>query len=191
VPVRSSRVPSWVCRTAWALRCLSKIPVTVAKGIWAATTGTQMLRGLTQVRFHTTDLTAAKRWYTELLGIEPHTIQPEHIDFRFGDYQHELILLDSRYARDMSRLDSSATAPAGRRSVGPINRPAGAVVYWQVDDVPATVDRLLSMGATQHEAPRDFGDGLIGASVIDPFGNILGIMYNPRYVQVLRSIGSA
>ena len=45
------------------------------------------------------------------------------------------------------------------------------------------------MGATQHEAPRDFGDGLIGASVIDPFGNILGIMYDPRYVQVLRSIG--
>jgi catechol 2,3-dioxygenase-like lactoylglutathione lyase family enzyme len=54
-----------------------------------------MLRGLTQVRFHTTDLTAAKRWYAELLGIKPHTDQPEDADFRFGDYQHELILLEA------------------------------------------------------------------------------------------------
>jgi hypothetical protein len=37
------------------------------------------------------------------------------------------------------------------------------------------------MRAKPHEAPRDFGAGFIGASVIDPFGNILGIMYNPRW----------
>jgi catechol 2,3-dioxygenase-like lactoylglutathione lyase family enzyme len=150
-----------------------------------------MLRGFTQVRFHTTDLTAAKRWYTELLDIEPHIDQPEHADFRVGDYQHELILLDSRYARDMSRLDSTSTAPAGRRTVGPVTQPAGAVVYWHVDDVPATVARLLSMGAKPHEAPRDFGEGLIGASVVDPFGNILGIMYSPHFLDVLGSTSKA
>jgi predicted enzyme related to lactoylglutathione lyase len=91
----------------------------------------------------------------------------------------------------MSRLDSSPTAPAGGRTVGPVTLPAGAVVYWHVDDVPATVDRLLSLGVKQHEAPRDFGEGLIGASVVDPFGNILGIMYNPHYLEVLRSTRNA
>ena len=54
--------------------------------------------------------------------------------------------------------------------------------------MPAAVDRLLSMGAKQHQSPRDFGEGLIGASVVDPFGNILGAMHNPHYLDVLRRI---
>lgn len=141
--------------------------------------GTQTLRGLTTVRFHTTDLAAAKRWYTELLGIEAYFDRPEYAEFRLGDYQHELGLLNTRYMRDLGAPDTSAAGPAG------------AVVYWHVDDVPATLDRLLSMGAKQHEPPRDFGEGFIGASVVDPFGNILGIMYNPHYLEVLDSTKKA
>jgi len=64
-------------------------------------------------------------------------------------------------------------------------------MYWHVDDVSATLDRLLSMGAKQLEAPRDRGEGFITASVVDPFGNILGIMYNPHYLDVLGSAGKA
>jgi predicted enzyme related to lactoylglutathione lyase len=60
-------------------------------------------------------------------------------------------------------------------------------MYWHVDDVPATLDRLLSMGATQLEPPQDRGAGFITASAVDPFGNILGIMYNPHYVEILES----
>ena len=63
--------------------------------------------------------------------------------------------------------------------------PAGAVVYWHVDDVPATLATLLSMGAQPLEASRDRGAGFITATVVDPFGNILGIMYNPHYLEVL------
>ncbi|MFD0852293.1 VOC family protein, partial [Actinomadura adrarensis] len=69
-----------------------------------------------------------------------------------------------------------------------VGGPAGAVVYWQVDDVPATLERVLKMGAKQHEAPRDRGTGFITASVIDPWGNILGLMYNPHYLKVLDSM---
>jgi predicted enzyme related to lactoylglutathione lyase len=141
-----------------------------------------MLRGLTSVRYHTTDLKRATRWYAELLGVEPYREQLEYAEFRPGDHQYQLGLLDSRYARNVSRLDSTASTPVGRQRVGPEPRPEGVVVYWHVDDVPAAYDRLLSMGAKPHEAPRDFGEGFIGASVIDPFGNILGIMYNPHYL---------
>jgi predicted enzyme related to lactoylglutathione lyase len=111
-----------------------------------------MLRGLTSVRYHTTNLERAKRWYAELLGIEPYREQLEYAEFR-------------------------------RQRVGPEPHPEGVVAYWHVDDVPAAYDRLLSMRAKPHEVPRDFGDGLIGASVIDPFGNIVGIMYNPHYLE--------
>ena len=127
-----------------------------------------MLRGLTTVSFWAADLAAAKKWYAELLGIDPYFERPGYAEFRLGDYQHELGLIDSRYAPD-----GSATGPAG------------AVVYWHVDDVTATLGKLLSMGAKEHEAPTDRGKGFITASVVDPFGNILGIMYNPHYLEVL------
>lgn len=45
------------------------------------------------------------------------------------------------------------------------------------------------MGARLHHPPRDFGEGFVGASVIDPFGNVLGIMHNPHYLEVLERRG--
>jgi catechol 2,3-dioxygenase-like lactoylglutathione lyase family enzyme len=72
-----------------------------------------MLRGLTTVSLWAADLAAAKKWYAELLGIDPYFERPGYAEFRLGDYQHELGLIDSRYAPH-----GSATGPAG------------AVVYW-------------------------------------------------------------
>ena len=135
---------------------------------------TQPLRGLTTVSFWTADLATAKKWYAELLGIEPYFERPGYAEFRLGDYQHELGLIDSSYMPN-----SSATGPAG------------AVVYWHVDDVTATFKKLLSMGAKEYEAPTERGEGFITASVVDPFGNILGIMYNQHYLEVLGSTRKA
>ena len=95
---------------------------------------------------------------------------PVYVEFRIGDYQHELGIVDSRFA---------AGARPGTAS--------GAVIYWHVDDVQASVERLVSLGATVHEAPVERGLGFVTASVVDPFGNILGIMYNQHYLQVLGS----
>ncbi|MDM5187980.1 VOC family protein [Bacillus sp. DX4.1] len=134
---------------------------------------TQTLRGLTTVSFWAADLAAAKKWYAKLLGTAPYFERPGYAEFRLGDYQHELGLIDSRYAPDGSAN----------------NRPGGAVVYWYVDDVKATFEKLLSMGAKEYEAPTERGQGFITASVVDPFGNILGIMYNRHYLEVLGSTG--
>ncbi|GGN74936.1 glyoxalase [Streptomyces albiflavescens] len=131
-----------------------------------------MLRGLTTVRFHTTDLESAKSWYTELLGIEPYFDRPGYAEFRIGDYEHELGLLDSKYAGVLGAHGEGS-------AVG------GPVIYWHVDDVRAALDRLLSLGATLHEPIREFGVGFIGASVVDPFGNTLGIMQNRHYLDIL------
>jgi hypothetical protein len=43
------------------------------------------------------------------------------------------------------------------------------------------------MGATKYEEPIERGQGFITASVVDPFGNILGIMYNAHFLEVLGS----
>ena len=131
-----------------------------------------MLRGLTTVNFFADDVTGAQRWYTELLGIEPYFVRPiegtpAYVEFRIGDYQHELGIIDQRYAP--------------HRVTG---EPSGAVIYWHVDDVRASFERLVSMGATVHEQPVERGPGFVTASVVDPFGNILGIMYNRHYLDI-------
>lgn len=42
------------------------------------------------------------------------------------------------------------------------------MIYWHVDDVQASFERLLSMGATVHEQPVERGPGFVTASVADP-----------------------
>ncbi|WP_351222713.1 VOC family protein [Streptomyces sp. NPDC002133] len=129
-----------------------------------------MLRGLTTISFWASDLDAARDWYTELLGLPPYFDKPGYIEFRIGDHQHELGIIDSRYA------------PAGHTSdVG------GSITYWHVDDLADTLKRLRSLGAKEHEAPKEHGPGFVTASVVDPFGNILGIMYNAHYLEILRA----
>jgi predicted enzyme related to lactoylglutathione lyase len=130
-----------------------------------------MLRGMATVNYWAADHEAAKRWYTDLLGLPPYFERPGYAEFRFGDYQHELGLIDARYSPD-----------------GHGAGPAGAVLHWHVDDVGAALEKLLSMGAKEHQPVTDWGPaGFVTASVVDPFGNILGIMYNPHYLAVLGS----
>lgn len=134
-----------------------------------------MLRGLTTVSFFADDVAAAQSWYTEVLGIEPYFTRPiegapAYVEFRIGDFQHELGIVDSRFAPHA-------------RSEGA----AGQVTYWHVDDVEASFERLLSLGATPHDKPVERGPGFVTASVVDPFGNILGVMYNQHYLDILGS----
>jgi predicted enzyme related to lactoylglutathione lyase len=134
-----------------------------------------MLRGLSTVNLFADDVPAAQRWYTEVLGIEPYFVReiegtPAYVEFRIGDYQHELGIVDSRFAVH-----------------GRSGRAGGAVVYWHVDDVQAGFARLVDLGATVHEKPIERGPGFVTASVVDPFGNVLGVMYNRHYLEILGS----
>ena len=59
---------------------------------------------------------------------------------------------------------------------------------WHVADIAATFERLLSMGATEYQPITARGEqGFVTAALVDPFGNVLGVMYNRHYVQILRS----
>lgn len=140
---------------------------------------TETLRGIATISFFAADMAAAKKWYTELLGIAPYFERPEegppaYIEFRIGDYQDELGIIDSKYA------PQGAAAGLG-----------GAVVFWHVDDVAATLERVLAMGAKVYEPLIHREAGFITASVVDPFGNILGLMYNPHYLEVLEATKKA
>ena len=134
------------------------------------------LRGMATVNFWADDVVAARDWYAELFGVEayfqmPDAEHPAYIEFRIGDYEDEIGIIDRKYA-------SKAMQPA----------PGGAILLWHVDDIEAAFERLKDMGAKEYDPITKRGDtGFVTASVIDPFGNVLGIMYNPHYVEVLSS----
>ncbi|HEX5540295.1 MAG TPA: VOC family protein [Micromonospora sp.] len=132
-----------------------------------------MLRGFATISYWADDMEAATRWYAELLGVEPYFARPvegppAYVEFRIGDSLDELGLIDRRYA------------PAGATP-----GPGGVVMYWHVDDIEATFQKLLSMGAKEYQPLTPRGSGFVTASVVDPFGNVLGIMYNPHYLEIL------
>lgn len=134
------------------------------------------LRGIATISFYADDIKAAKQWYTELLGIEPYFERPDannpaYIEFRLGDYQHELGIIDRKFA------------PKGGS-----DKPGGAVVFWHVDDIGAMLEKVKTMGAVEYEPLINRESGFITASVIDPFGNVLGLMYNPHYLEMLESM---
>jgi predicted enzyme related to lactoylglutathione lyase len=64
----------------------------------------------------------------------------------------------------------------------------GVIAYWHVDDIDGALKRVLALGAREYEPlTRRGGAGFVTASVVDPFGNILGLMYNPHYLEILRT----
>lgn len=60
-------------------------------------------------------------------------------------------------------------------------------MFWHVDDLRGTVEKLLAMGATEYEPVTEREAGFATASVVDPFGNVLGVMHNPHYLERLAS----
>lgn len=129
------------------------------------------LRGLATISFYADDHEKAKKWYSEILGLEPYFNVPGYSEFRLGDYQHELGIIDGKYA------PKDATKEIG-----------GAIAYWHVDDLQATLDLLISKGAKLYEPITDRSGGkmaFVTASVMDPFGNVLGIMTNKHYLEIL------
>lgn len=137
------------------------------------------LRGLSTITLFADDLGAAGAWYTRVLGVEPYysmpapPAAPAYLEFRIGDTEHELGIIDRSYA------------PHPQVDTG------GPVTYWHVDDVHAAFARLLEFGATTHEAVIERAPGYVTASVVDPFGNVLGVMFNQHYLDMLAMRGAA
>ncbi len=123
-----------------------------------------MLRGLSNVSYYADDLEAAAAWYTDVLGVEPYYSRPGYREWRIGDDQDELGLIDAAYA------PPGASDAQGRQ-----------VVSWHVDDVAAAVNRLVARGATLRDPVTERGEGFRTAVLTDPFGNALGIMENPHW----------
>lgn len=116
-------------------------------------------RGIYTVIYHVPDLLEAKSWYTKAFGVEPYFDEPFYVGFSIAGYELGLVPEEGE-----SRAGSG-----------------GGLAYWGVADAEQAVARLIELGAGSHEAVQDVGGGVKVASVLDPYGNVLGIIENPAF----------
>ena len=117
-----------------------------------------MFKGLRTVIYKVSDLEASKRWYSEAFSIEPYFDEPFYVGFNIGGYE---LGLDP---------DISGSTVGNN-----------AVAYWGVDNADAAFDKLISAGAASAEPVHEVGGGIRVATVVDPFGNTIGIIENPHF----------
>ncbi|MGZ5200619.1 MAG: VOC family protein [Telluria sp.] len=115
-----------------------------------------MIQGLRTVSYPVTDLSAAKGWYSQVLGKDPYFDQPFYVGFEVHGFELGLV-------------------PDGQPGI------AGATAYWGTADAKAEVARLVQLGATVESDVTDVGDSILVATVRDPFGNLFGIIQNPHF----------
>lgn len=115
--------------------------------------------GLRTTIYKVADLNAAKKWYAQAFEMAPYFDEPFYIGFNIRGY--ELGLLPE---------DTPTT-----------DKPDSVLTYWGVEDIHAEYQRLLALGATEHEKPVNVGGELMVATVKDPWGNIVGLIFNPHF----------
>ncbi|GAB2847714.1 VOC family protein [Pseudoduganella ginsengisoli] len=115
-----------------------------------------MIKGLRTVKYPVRDLAKAKAWYTEVFGTAPYFDQPFYVGFAIGGFELGLV-------------------PDGEPGT------AGCCAYWGVDNIEAEVERIVGLGASVHAAIQDVGEGIKVAELADPFGNLVGLIYNPLF----------
>ena len=116
-------------------------------------------QGLRTVKYVVTDLARAKAWYADVFGVQPYFDEPYYVGFNIGGYE---LGLDP---------DVSTQRPGA----------GGATAYWGVADAAAALARLEALGAPVHEPLADVGGGIKVCAVLDPFGNVVGIIENPHF----------
>lgn len=116
-------------------------------------------QGLRTAIYKVADLDRAKAWYGEAFGSEPYFDEPFYVGFNIGGYELGLVPSDM---------------PGEGKTVN-------VSVYWGVDDIEGEVARLVKMGATEFEQPANVGGPIVVAMVKDPWGNAIGLIYNPTF----------
>ncbi len=115
--------------------------------------------GLRTVIYKVPNLVEAKEWYAKAFGTEAYFDKPFYVGFNIGGY--ELGLLPEE---------------------GIVVRWADAVAaYWGVQNISEAYEAMLKLGAKENEAPENVGGEIVTATVFDPWGNLIGLIYNPRF----------
>jgi predicted enzyme related to lactoylglutathione lyase len=101
------------------------------------------------------DLEAAKDFFGELVRSDPYADSAYYVGYKSGATEIGLVPA------------ASAKQP-------------GALVYWNTDDIAASVKSLLAKGGTVMQDVTDVGYGMLVATVKEPSGSTIGLRQLPK-----------
>ncbi len=143
-----------ICFYSLTLRC-GFLPATSLTFLYSMSSP---FLGLRTTVYKVSNLDEAKAWYSRVFETEPYFDQPFYVGYNIGGYELGLVPDE----KNDGKTD-------------------GVVTYWGVADVHEVLGKLLAAGASSYEDPADVGDGILLAAAKDPWGNVLGIIYNPHF----------
>ena len=120
---------------------------------------TTPILGLRTTVYKVADLAAAKAWYGDAFQAEPYFDEPFYVGFNVGGFELGLMPDDT---------------PEDEKSTN-------VLAYWGVEDIDAEFARFLGLGAKMNTAPASVGGEIKVATVLDPWGNAVGLIYNPEF----------
>ncbi|MEZ5044961.1 MAG: VOC family protein [Saprospiraceae bacterium] len=115
--------------------------------------------GLRTCIYKVNDMDKAKTWYSKAFGVEPYFDEPFYIGFNVAGFELGLQPGEETYEQKVDTV----------------------ITYWGVEDIRQKFSELIALGAKEHEPPTNVGGELMVATVLDPWGNILGVIYNPEF----------
>ncbi|MEP7268168.1 MAG: VOC family protein [Saprospiraceae bacterium] len=112
--------------------------------------------GLRTVIYKTPDLSSAKEWYSKAFDTKPYFDEPFYIGYNIGGFELGLVPDESHVGNNV-------------------------ITYWGVDDIFSIYNHFIASGAVAYEEPQNVGGEIMVASVKDPWGNLIGLIYNPEF----------
>lgn len=120
---------------------------------------TTPILGLRTTIYKVSELDKAKEWYAEAFQVEPYFDDSFYVGFNVAGYELGLMKDD---------------APATEKT-------SNVLSYWGVENIEQAVERIIELGATEDTKPANVGGETMVASVKDPWGNVIGLIYNPQF----------
>jgi len=115
--------------------------------------------GLRTTIYKVGELEKAKKWYATAFETEPYFDEAFYVGFNIGGYELGLLPEEN---------------PTSEKT-------ESVLTYWGVNEIEKVYKHFIESGATEHEKPHSVGGPLMVASVKDPWGNIIGLIYNPAF----------
>ncbi len=118
--------------------------------------------GLRTTIYKVKEIDKARDWYAEVFETQPYFDQPYYVGFNIGGYELGLQPVIQSLEIQVDNV----------------------VVYWGVEDINETFIWMIKNGAEPHEKPENVGGDIEVATVVDPWGNVVGLIYNPSFKLV-------
>ena len=114
--------------------------------------------GLRTTIYMVPDIAAAKEWYSKAFNTKPYFDEPFYVGFNIGGYELGL-----------------------HPEEGDAKKGTNILSYWGVENIREAFDELIKKGATERTPITNVGGEIEVATVLDPWENVIGIIYNPDF----------